>query len=158
MFACEVRHFCFQLLSGNVRSIEALCCPPDGVVLSTQQWSALQELLDPKTLVNKAFVSQCLGQSIGGLVRKKKVRGRLVIRDDTSLEKFADSFRYMQPFVSTHCEFYLLFSRLLGYLELLSGGRGLVTWTGNPLSELENCPEAAQAMELLQQAFEVSDL
>ena len=61
-------------------------------------------------------------------------------------------------FVSTRCEFYLLFSRLLGYLELVSGGRGLVTWTGNPLSELENCPEAAQAMELLQQAFEVSDL
>lgn len=36
LFAAEVRHFCSQLYQGNVRTVEALCSPPESIILSTQ--------------------------------------------------------------------------------------------------------------------------
>lgn len=93
MFATEVRHFCAQLQKGNVRCVEALCAPPESLVLCTPEWFGLAGLVDPVTLLQRSFVERCLGQAVGALVRKKKVRGKLVLRDDTTLTKFCDSFR-----------------------------------------------------------------
>ena len=95
MFAAEVRHFCWQLFRGNVRALEVLCSPPDSVILSSPDWSKLLQILnDPSQLLSKSFLDRALGQAVGAIVKKKKVNDQLVLRDDISLTKFSDSFRY----------------------------------------------------------------
>lgn len=94
MFAAEVRHFCWQLLRGNVRAIEVLCAPPECQVFSSPDWQKLLSLLDPSLLLKKSFLDRALGQAVGAIVKKRKVNGRLVLREDISLTKFCDSFRY----------------------------------------------------------------
>ena len=51
-------------------------------------------MVDPVLLLNKSFLDRALGQAVGAIVKKKKVNGRLVTREDISLTKFCDSFRY----------------------------------------------------------------
>ena len=94
MFAADVRHFCSHLLRGNVRAIEALCVPPECVVMATTMWFQLASLLNPAHLMGQAFVDRCIGQAVGALVKKKKVKGQLVLRDDVNPTKFCDSCRY----------------------------------------------------------------
>lgn len=94
VFAADVRHFCSQLLRGNVRAVEALCVPPECVIMATPTWFELVGQLNPVKLLSKSFVDRCLGQGIGALTKKKKVNGRLVLRDDIDIFKFCDSFRY----------------------------------------------------------------
>ena len=95
MFAAEVHHFCWQLFRGNVRALEVLCSPPDSVILSSPDWNKLLQILnDPSQLLSKSFLDRALGQAVGAIVKKKVVNGRLVLRDDISLTKFSDSFRY----------------------------------------------------------------
>ena len=94
VFAADVRHFCSQLLRGNVRAVEALCVPPECVVMATPTWFGLVGKLNPGHLLGKSFLERCLGQAVGALVKKKKVRGRLALRDDINIFKFCDAFRY----------------------------------------------------------------
>lgn len=94
VFAAEVRHFCWQLLRGNVRAMEALCAPKECQIVSSPDWQELLHLLNPVLLLNKSFLDRALGQAVGAIVKKKKVNGRLVIREDISLTKFCNSFRY----------------------------------------------------------------
>ncbi len=95
MFAADVRHFCSQLLRGNVRAVEALCVPPECVIMATPTWFGLVGQLNPTKLLGKSFVDRCLGQAVGALIKKKKVNGRLALRDDIDMFKFCDSFRYI---------------------------------------------------------------
>ena len=89
-----MQHFCWQLLRGNVRAVEVFCSPPESHVLSSPDWQKLIQLLDPSLLLKKGFLDRALGQAVGAIVKKKKVNDRLVTRDDISLIKFCDSFRY----------------------------------------------------------------
>ncbi len=98
LFATEVRHFCAQLQRGNVRSVEGLCSPPEGLIMCSPDWFSFASLVDPMALLQRSFVERCMGQALGGIVRKKKVQGRLVVRDDASITKFCDSFRYAENF------------------------------------------------------------
>jgi len=82
-----------QVLRGNVRAVEALCVPPECVIMSTPTWYWMVGQLDPVKLCGKSFVDRCLGQAAGALVKKKKVQGKLVLRDDITPVKFCDSFR-----------------------------------------------------------------
>ena len=93
VFAAEVRHFCWQLLRGNVRAVEALRVPPESQIFSAPDWHELHRLLDPVHLLRKSFLDRALGQAVGAIVKKKKVNDRLVLREDISLTKFCDSFR-----------------------------------------------------------------
>ena len=43
--------------------------------------------------MNRTFIDRCIGQSMGALVRKRPLSGRLVLRDDATVTKFCDSFR-----------------------------------------------------------------
>ena len=95
MFAAEVRHFCWQLFRGNVRALEVLSSPPDSIILSSPDWSKLLQILnDPSQMLTKSFLDRALGQAVGAIIKKKTVNGQLVLRDDISLTKFCDSFRY----------------------------------------------------------------
>ncbi len=76
-----------------MRCVEALCSPPESLVMCSREWFSFAGLLDPVGLLQRSFVERCLGQALGGIVRKKKVQGRLVVRDDASITKFCDSFR-----------------------------------------------------------------
>jgi len=89
----EVRHFCQQLHRGNVRFIEAFCSPPESVILTALEWLQLSSLIKPLDLLDRTFIDRCVGQAMGGIVHKKKVSGRLAIRDDATLVKFCDSIR-----------------------------------------------------------------
>ena len=51
LFAAEVRHFCAQLRRGNVRSVEALCAPPENLILCSPEWFGLVGLIDPVSLL-----------------------------------------------------------------------------------------------------------
>ena len=77
-----------------MRAIEALCAPPECHILSGPGWHKLLHLVDPVLLFNKSFLDRALGQAVGAIVKKKKVNGCLVTREDISLTKFCDSFRY----------------------------------------------------------------
>ena len=95
MFAAEVRHFCWQLFRGNVRALEVLSSPPDSIILSSPDWSKLLQILnDPSQMLTKSFLDRALGQAVGAIIKKKTVNGQLVLKDDISLTKFCDSFRY----------------------------------------------------------------
>lgn len=95
VLAAEVRHFCWQLFRGNVRALEVLCSPSDSIILSSPDWTDLLKILnDPTQFFTRSFLERALGQAVGAIVKKKKVSGRLVLRDDVSLAKFCDSFRY----------------------------------------------------------------
>ena len=59
-----------------------------------QEWTSFASLLDPVSFLQKSFVEKCLGQAIGGLIKQKKVKGQQVLKDDASLTKFCDAFRY----------------------------------------------------------------
>jgi len=58
---------------------------------ATLTWYQLTLIL---ILMQRSFVDRCLGQTMGALVRKKKFKGQLVVRDDATLTKFCDSFRW----------------------------------------------------------------
>lgn len=51
LFAAEVRHFCAQLQRGNVHSVEALCAPPESLILCSPEWFGLVGLIDPVSLL-----------------------------------------------------------------------------------------------------------
>lgn len=74
MYACEVRHFCSELLSGNVRYLEALCSAAESLVISSPQWLRLGELLDPRQLLGTPFAERCLGQAVGALTKKNQTK------------------------------------------------------------------------------------
>lgn len=76
-----------------MRCVEALSSSPGSLILCSPEWFSLAGLMDPVALLQRSFVERCLGQCLGGIVRKKKVQGRLVVRDDASITKFCDSFR-----------------------------------------------------------------
>lgn len=77
-----------------MRAVEALCAPPECQIIADPSWHRLLQLVDPVLLLNKSFLDRALGQAVGAIVKKKKVNGRLVTRDDISLTKLCDSFRY----------------------------------------------------------------
>ena len=133
IFACEVRHFCAQLQRGNVRAVEALCSPPDSIILSSPEWINLASLLDPVSLLTRTFVDQCVGQSVGALVKKRPVSGRLLVRDDALLSKFCDSFR------------------LLSYAESAVKRQPISGWF-----EVGTNEEETEILQSLTKAFEVS--
>ena len=86
-----------------MRALEVLCSPPESVILSSPDWNKLLQILnDPSQLLSKTFLDRAMGQAVGAIVKKKKVNGRLVLRDDISLTKFSDSFRYA---ISTSYDF-----------------------------------------------------
>ena len=62
LFATGVRHFSAQLQRGNVRALQALCAPPEAIVLCSPEWMELARLVDPVALQQKSFVEHCLGQ------------------------------------------------------------------------------------------------
>ncbi len=84
-----------QALRGNVKCIEALCAPPTSVITSSKEWNEITQLLDPVKLLSRTFVDRCIGQAFGALVKKHQHKGKWVVRDDATLNKFSDSFRYM---------------------------------------------------------------
>ena len=94
VFATEVRHFCWQLLRGNIRAVEALCVPSECQIVAGPGWHRLLQLADLVLLLNKSFIDCALGQAVGAIVKKTKVNGCLVSREDISLTKLCDSFRY----------------------------------------------------------------
>ncbi len=61
--------------------------------MATPTWYKMVGQLDPAKLTGKSFVDKCLGQAVGALVKKKKVQGKLVLRDDINVFKFCDSLR-----------------------------------------------------------------
>ena len=92
-----MRHFCSELLKGNVRYLEALCASAESLVISSPHWLKLGLLLNPRQLLGKAFTDRCLGQAVGGLTmrhRTKEGKGHLVISPDVTMEKICDSFRF----------------------------------------------------------------
>lgn len=89
----EVRHYCQQLHRGNVRYIEAFCSPPECVVFTAPEWLQLLAVVQPQELLHRTFLERCIGQGMGGIIHKKKISGRLVVRDDANLVKFCDSLR-----------------------------------------------------------------
>ena len=93
LFACEIRRFCQLLRNGNVRSIEAFCCPPQSTVFVTPEWVELKSLIDPASLLHKSFVESCEGQGVCAVSKKQPSSGVMVVKDDTTLVKFCDSFR-----------------------------------------------------------------
>ena len=62
-------------------------------IFISQEWTAFASLLNPVSLLQKSFVEKCVGQAVGGVVKRKKVKEQLVMRDDASLTKFCDAFR-----------------------------------------------------------------
>ena len=90
---CEARHFCAQLSKGNVRSIEALCAPPESVIFFLPDWLSLASQMDPVALLDKKFVDLCLGQATWAVTKKSPVSGKFTVREDATLTKFCDSFR-----------------------------------------------------------------
>lgn len=62
-------------------------------IFISQEWTAFAAMLNPVSLLQKNFVEKCIGQAVGGVVKRKKVKGQQVIRDDASLTKFCDAFR-----------------------------------------------------------------
>lgn len=89
----EVRHFCQQLHRGNVRFIEAFCSPPESIIFTATEWLQLVAVIEPQKLLDRTFLDRCVGQAMGGIIHKKKILGRLVVRDDANLVKFCDSLR-----------------------------------------------------------------
>ena len=101
LFACEIRRFCQLLRNGNVRSIEAFCCPPQSLVFETPEWVELRRLIDPASLLHKSFVESCEGQGVCGISKKQPSSGVMVVKDDTTLVKFCDSFRLVLALTHT---------------------------------------------------------
>ena len=157
LFAAEVRHVCSQLLRGNVRTLEAFCAPPESVIITSQEWMRFVSLLDATSLLGKSLVDRCFGQAVGALVKRKKVNGRLVLRDDVTLTTFCDSFRYYY-FCLVLFQLVMIFNafRLLSYVQCVTRGEDIVSWAADlSNSPSISCSEAEQALALIEQGFEV---
>ena len=130
LFAAEIRHFCWQLQKGNVRALEALRCAPEATLISTPEWQNFLELLDPIALLQKSLVDRCLGQAMGGLMKKRKdADGKLVVKEDITPTKFCDSFRYAtfsSYLVPYTCTFF--FPRLLSYVDCARRRKPISSW------------------------------
>ena len=175
LFCCEARHFCAQLRRGNVRSVEALCAPPESVIFCSPDWLNLAAQMDPVALLSKTFVDRCMGQAMGALVKKRPISGKLAVRDDATLTKFCDSFRWgiAKVFVK-RCERVLfLYSvkfipslllsllpfphslppqyRLLWYAQAAVKREALAVW-----GEVGKNTEEQDVLRSLKEAFEVS--
>ena len=74
--------------------MEALCAPPKSVIFCTSEWLSLVAQVEPVALFSKTFVDRCIGQAMGALVKKRPVSGKLTVREDATLTKFCDSFRW----------------------------------------------------------------
>ncbi|XP_019852087.1 PREDICTED: uncharacterized protein LOC109581994 isoform X1 [Amphimedon queenslandica] len=131
MFACDVRHFGGQLHHGDDRAVEAFCSPPESIIFSSPEWINLSSLLDPVSLLTRTFVKRCVGKSVGSLVKKKPVSGRLEVRDDALLSNFCDSFR------------------LLSYAESAINRKPITSWFSVGVTE-----EEKEILQSLTQAFE----
>ena len=142
LFAAEIRHFCWQLQKGNVRALEALRCAPEATLISTPEWRDFLELLDPVALLQKGFVDRCLGQAMGGLMKKRKdADGKLVVKEDITPTKFCDSFR------------------LLSYVDCARSRKPISSWVtrdqidGDVLSALKDMFEGHGNRDKLFQVF-----
>ena len=93
LFFCEACHFCTQLSKGNVRSVEALCAPPESVIFCLPDWLSLAAQVNTVALLGKTFVDLCLGQAMGVVAKKRTSSGKFAVREDATLTKFCDSFR-----------------------------------------------------------------
>ena len=92
MCAVEARHFGQHIKSGNVRFTEAFCSPESGIIINTSEFQQLQNEVLHEELISKQLLEKCRGQAFGGVFRKKK-DGRLVMKEDATLQKICDSFR-----------------------------------------------------------------
>ncbi|XP_062516579.1 uncharacterized protein LOC134191942 isoform X2 [Corticium candelabrum] len=102
--AVEARHFSHHLQRGNIRFAEAFGSPENGVIINTSEFQQLQLDVSPDQLINKHLLEKCRGQAFGGVFKKKK-DGRLVMKEDTTLQKICDSFRllnYARQAVTEH--------------------------------------------------------
>ena len=75
--------------------MEALCAVAENLIVSSPQWLKLGVLLNPQQLIGKRFADRCLGQAVGGLTRKSKTKGALVVDPDVTMNKLCDSFRFV---------------------------------------------------------------
>lgn len=90
-----MRHLLHQALrASNVKCMEALFSPPEAVVYTSPEFSQISQLIDPLKMMSRTFVDRCVGQAFGALVRKNQHKGKWIVRDEASLSKFSDSFRY----------------------------------------------------------------
>ena len=104
LVACEVRHFCSEVLQGRVRSIEALYSPPEGVVVCTPPWLGLMGMLQqPGSLLGKSFVASCMGQAVLKLSTGPRRPGDVaLLKPGVDLASFATSCRSVSN--SQHCQ------------------------------------------------------
>lgn len=61
---------------------------------TSPEFSQIIDLIDPVRIMSRTFVDRCVGQAFGALVKKNQHKGKWIVRDDASLAKFSDSFRY----------------------------------------------------------------
>ena len=94
VLAVEVRHFCFQVKSGNVRFLEVLFSPPESVVLSTPEFDCLRgKLVQSELITTNVFAKRCLGQAYGSVAKYRKDLERFTLKEDVTIEKLFHSYR-----------------------------------------------------------------
>ena len=95
LYICEVRHFCSEVLRGHVRSLEALYCPPECLVVCSPAWLLLVgHLHECGSLLHRTFLASCLGQAAGALAgRSKHSAGQMVLKSGVDLSTFCTSCR-----------------------------------------------------------------
>lgn len=108
--------------------MEALRSPPEAVITSSPEWRDFVALIDPVSLMHRAFVDRCLGQAMGGLMKKKKdAGGKLVVKGDVTPTKFCDSFRYVLP-SSSYPLIFTALHRLLSYVACARSRKPISPW------------------------------
>ncbi|KAI6649530.1 hypothetical protein LOD99_6696 [Oopsacas minuta] len=91
--AVEVRHFCNQIKSGNVRFLEALFCPLESVILSSPEFDCLRGKLKQSEFTTVVFAKRCLGQAYGSVAKYRKDLKIFTLKEDATMEKLFHSYR-----------------------------------------------------------------
>ena len=95
VLAVEVRHFCHQLIRGNVRFLEALFSCPESVVLSSPEFDGLRAQLSQPALTTVKFAMKCLGQAYGSVAKYRKDLNVFTLKEDATFEKLSQSYRLL---------------------------------------------------------------
>ena len=131
VLAVEVRHFCHQLRSGNVRFLEAFFSCQESVVLSTPEFDSLRGQLAQTELTTANFTKKCIGQAYGTVTKYRKDLKVFTLKEDATMEKLSHSYR------------------LLYHVFCVTQGLPLLTWR-----DFDKCPLSEQDPPLLSEILE----
>ena len=131
VLAVEVRHFCHQLRSGNVRFLEAFFSCQESIVLSSPEFDSLRGQLAQSQLTTAKFAMKCVGQAYGSVAKYRKDLKVFTLKDDATVEKLSHSYR------------------LLYHVFCATQGLPLLTWR-----DFDRCPPSEHDPPLLREIIQ----